>query len=71
MGYRKLSARPRHRGLKGDDITDFEKAFAARLAKIKRRLPRGAPIELWWQDEARVDQQTKLTRRWATRGTRP
>jgi len=26
MGYRKLSARPRHRGQKGDDIADFKKA---------------------------------------------
>ena len=26
MGYRKLSARPRHRGQKSDDITDFKKA---------------------------------------------
>jgi hypothetical protein len=26
---------------------------------------------LWWQDEARVSQQTKLTRRWAKRGARP
>ncbi len=26
MGYRKLSARPRHRGQKADDIADFKKA---------------------------------------------
>ncbi|WP_262503632.1 IS630 family transposase [Sphingobium xenophagum] len=71
MGYRKLSARPRHRGQKSDDIADFKKGFVARLAQIRRRLPRGTPIELWWQDEARVGQQTKLTRRWAKRGTRP
>jgi hypothetical protein len=28
-------------------------------------------IELWWQDEARVGQKNKLTRRWARRGIRP
>ena len=28
-------------------------------------------IELWWQDEARIGQKNKLTRRWAKRGTRP
>lgn len=28
-------------------------------------------IEIWWSDEARVGQKTKLTRRWARRGTRP
>ena len=27
MGYRKLTARPRHRGQKGDDIADFKKAL--------------------------------------------
>ncbi|MBB4860820.1 hypothetical protein HNO88_004165 [Novosphingobium chloroacetimidivorans] len=41
------------------------------MAKIKRRLPRETPIELCRQDEARVCQETKLTRRWARRGTRP
>lgn len=31
----------------------------------------GKPIELWFQDEARVGQQGTLTRIWAKRGTRP
>jgi hypothetical protein len=31
----------------------------------------GRPIEIWWQDEARVGQKNKITRRWAKRGTRP
>ena len=47
MGYRKLSARPRHRGQKGDDIANLEKGFAARLAQIRASLPEGTPIELW------------------------
>lgn len=32
---------------------------------------RGKPIELWWQDEARVGQQGSLTYIWAERGSRP
>jgi DDE superfamily endonuclease len=32
---------------------------------------RGKPIEVWFQDEARVGQQGTLTRVWARRGTRP
>ncbi len=28
-------------------------------------------IEIWFQDEARMGQNTKTTRRWARRGTRP
>src|SRR6202790_3855831 len=28
-------------------------------------------IEIWFQDEARIGQKNKVTRRWAKRGTRP
>ena len=41
---------------------------------MSRALPehaRGKPIEIWFQDEARVGQQGTLTRVWARRGTRP
>lgn len=31
----------------------------------------GKPVEVWWQDEARVGQQGTLTRLWARRGSRP
>jgi transposase len=41
------------------------------LAKVKAALLRGTPIEVWFQDEARVGQQTKFTRHWAKRGIRP
>jgi transposase len=32
---------------------------------------KGKPIEIWWQDEARIGQQGTLTRVWAARGSRP
>jgi DDE superfamily endonuclease len=32
---------------------------------------RDSPIEIWWQDEARIGQQGTLTRVWAMRGSRP
>ncbi len=41
------------------------------MAEIQARLPPGTPIELWWQDEARIGQKNKITRRWAKRGTHP
>ena len=41
------------------------------MAAIRATLPHGTPIELWWQDEARVGQKNGITRRWARRGTRP
>jgi hypothetical protein len=43
-------------------------------ALVERALPehaRGKPVEVWFQDEARVGQQGTLTRLWARRGTRP
>jgi putative transposase len=41
---------------------------------VREALPEhaiGLPIEIWFQDEARVGQQGTLTRVWARRGTRP
>ena len=41
---------------------------------MKAALPEaacGKPLEVWYQDEARVGQQGTLTRTWAERGTRP
>ena len=52
-------------------VEAFKRNFPAELAKIRARLPKGVEIELWWQDEARIGQKNKLTRRWARRGTRP
>ena len=65
----KISARPRHYAQ--NDSVALKKNFPAELAKIRARLPKGVEIELWWQDEARIGQKNKLTRRWARRGTRP
>jgi hypothetical protein len=41
------------------------------LEAIRTRLVAGITLEIWFQDEARVGQKNKLTRRWAKRGTRP
>ena len=40
------------------------------MAEIRAGLPPGTPIGIWWQDEARIGQKNKITRRWARRGTR-
>lgn len=71
MGYRKLSARPRHHAQEPETIDEFKKSFPAALAEIHECQAKGKEIELWFQDEARVGQKTKLTRRWALRETRP
>ncbi len=48
-----------------------QKNFAASLDEIARQDAAGKPIEIWFQDEARIGQKNKTTRRWARRGTRP
>ena len=49
----------------------LKKSFPSKVEQVRAALPPGTDIEIWWQDEARVGQKTKLTRRWARRGTRP
>ena len=41
------------------------------MAQIRNQIRPNTPIEIWFQDEARIGQKTKITRRWAKRGTRP
>src|SRR5947207_13273529 len=48
-----------------------QKNFAVSLDQIAERDAAGKPIEIWFQDEARIGQKNKITRRWARRGTRP
>jgi transposase len=72
MGYRKLSARPRHYAQVEGVVEDFKKVFATRLDTIAReRALDSSKIEIWFADEARIGQKNKITRRWAKRGTRP
>ena len=69
LGYRKLSARPRHHAHDEAVVAAFKKKVPDILATIAAT--RGKPLELWFQDEARIGQKNKVTRRWAERGTRP
>jgi hypothetical protein len=34
-------------------------------------LPETTPVEIWFEDEARIGQKNGLVRQWARRGTRP
>ncbi|HEX5879479.1 MAG TPA: IS630 family transposase [Actinomycetota bacterium] len=70
LGFARLSVRPRHP--KADEAAQeaFKKA-SPRVAAAPPEHARGKPVEVWFQDEARVGQQGTLTRVWARRGTRP
>lgn len=41
------------------------------MAEIAVGPAKGKVIEIWFQDEARIGQKNKITRRWAKRGSRP
>ena len=71
MGFRKLSARPRHHAQDEEAAAAFKKTFSPSWRRPRQKRLAGKPIEIWFQDEARIGQKNKLTRRWAKRGTRP
>ena len=72
MGYRKLSARPRHHAQARRRHRGVQKNFPARLEEIAReKCVDARDIEIWFADEARIGQKNKITRRWAKRGSRP
>ncbi|WP_081377184.1 winged helix-turn-helix domain-containing protein [Rhizobium etli] len=70
MGFAKLSARPRHYAQNELAVEDLKK-FPGRDQRDQQDPRSRHRIELWWQDEARIGQKNKMTRRWAQRGTRP
>ena len=51
--------------------TSQQMSFADLVRGALPEHARGGPVEIWFQDEARVGQQGTLTRIWARRGTRP
>ena len=71
LGFRRLSARPQHPKSDPDAQEAFKKNFAAEVEAALPETARSKPLEIWFQDEARVGQQGTLTRIWAERGTRP
>jgi transposase len=70
-GFSRLSARPRHPKADEEAQEAFKKNFADILGEALPDVARGRPIEIWFQDEARVGQKGTLTRLWARRGSRP
>src|SRR5271170_7466163 len=53
------------------DRRGFQKNFPRALSAHLDGLPAATPIEIWFQDEARIGQKNGLVRQWARRGTRP
>src|SRR6201987_5845520 len=49
----------------------FHKTSRATLSAHLEGVPDTTPIEIWFQDEARIGQKNGQVRQWARRGTRP
>ena len=71
MGYRKLSARPRHHAQAAGAVEAFKKTSPPCWRRSRASAASIGDIEVWFGDEARIGQKNKITRRWARRGTRP
>ncbi len=52
-------------------IAAFKKNFPATLRAHLAHVRKGKPIEIWFQDEARIGQKNGVVRQWARRGSRP
>ena len=71
LGFTRLSVRPEAPEGGRGGAGGVQKGFAELVAGALPEHARGKPVEVWFQDEARVGQQGTLTRVWARRGTRP
>lgn len=58
LGFSHISARPRHPAQNGEIVDAFKKNFPRALSAHLEGLPQTTPIEIWFQDEARIGQRT-------------
>ena len=56
---------------KTNGSSSFQKNFPRALSAHLDGLPATTPVEIRFQDEARIGQKNGLVRQWARRGTRP
>ncbi len=70
LGFRRLSVRPQHPKSDPEKQQEFKKIWTLVEALLPPQT-QGKPVEIWFQDEARVGQKGTLTRIWAEKGTRP
>ncbi|HEX3523367.1 MAG TPA: IS630 family transposase, partial [Stellaceae bacterium] len=71
LGFSHISARPRHPAQDERMIEAFKKNFPRALKAHLGGLPETTPVEIWFEDEARIGQKNGQVRQWARRGTRP
>ena len=70
LGFSHISARPRH-PMQDERIVEGFKKTSRALGAHLEGVAETTPVEIWFQDEARIGQKNGLARQWARRGTRP
>jgi hypothetical protein len=63
--------RPQHPQQDTQALEAHKENFAALVGAAVPEAAKDKPLEVWWQDEARVGQQGTVTYVWAERGSRP
>jgi transposase len=71
LNFSRISVRPPHPKTDLAAQQTFKKNFADMATAAIPPERAGGPIEVWFQDEARVGQQGTVSRIWAKRGSRP
>ena len=71
LGFRHMSVCPQHPKSDPEAQAEFKKNFTSLVAEILPDRVKEKPLEIWFQDEARVGQKGTLTRIWGKRGSRP
>jgi hypothetical protein len=71
LGFSHISARPRHPAQDERIVEGFQRNFPRGSKALLDGLPETTPVEIWFQDQARIGQKNGQARQWATRGTRP
>jgi transposase len=64
LGFSHVSARPRHPGQDERIVEAFKKYFSRTLSAHLDGLPHETPLEIWFQDEARIGQKNGQVRQW-------
>ncbi len=65
LGFSHVSARARHPEQDGGEIAAFKNDVARTLDAYVGRVARRQPVEIWFQNGARIGQKTGLVRQWA------
>ena len=58
-------------GGRRDGASGVLATLGLQLERVRAAQARGTRVEVWFQDEARIDQKNSLTRVWGQTGSRP